>query len=361
MSKELYTAIIATGSCIPEIVVKNEAFLNNQFYDAKDNKLIEKPNQEIVEKFQEITNIQERRWIREDQKASDIAALAAKDALESSGIDPMSLDFIIVGHNFGDISSDSPQTATIPNLASRVKQILNIVKPSMVAFDVMAGCPSWIQSLIVANAFIKAGIYKRGLVIGADVMSRISDPHDRDSMIFADGAGAVIVEGVESDTPVGIISFSERSDAVDWADILNLSPSLNLDYNQKEKFIRMQGHKVYVYALKYVPGVAKEAIDKAGLTLTDIKKVLIHQANEKMDEAICQRLMGLYNVKVSSSDIMPMTIKDLGNTSSATVPTLYDLVKKKKLEGHEINSGDNIVFTSVGAGMIINAIVYKEL
>jgi 3-oxoacyl-[acyl-carrier-protein] synthase III len=360
MSKELYTTIIGTGSYIPELIVKNSDFLNHIFYDAKDRKLIEKDNQEVIDKFNEITNIHERRWAKEDQVTSDLAALAAQDALESSGVDPESLDFIIVGHNFGDIESHTNRIMLIPNLAARVKQRINLVKPSVVAFDVLAGCPGWVQAMIVANAFIKSGTYKRGLVIGADVNSRVGDPYDRDCMIFADGAGAVIVEGKESDTPIGLISHAERTDGVDWAELLIMGPSLNPDYDQTRRYINMQGHKVYVYALQNVPAVAKEAIDKAGLTLADINKVLIHQANEKMDEAICQRLMRLYKLKGSTESIMPMTISTLGNTSAATIPTMYDLIKKGKLDGHEIHSGDNIVFTSVGAGMNINAVVYRE-
>lgn len=361
MSKQLYTTIIGSGSYIPEVVVKNSDFLSSEFFDPKDNKKIDKPNEEIVEKFKEITNIYERRWAKEDQLASDLAALAATDAFESSGVDPESMDFIIVGHNFGDTESGTTSSMIIPNLAARVKQQLKIKKAAMVAFDVLAGCPGWVQAMIVADALIKSGNYKRGLVIGADIISRLSDPHDRDSMIFADGAGAVIVDGVESETPVGILSHAARTDA-DWADILVMSPSLNPEFKATDhRFVRMQGHKVYVYALQNVPGVAKDAIKKANLELKDIKKVLIHQANEKMDEAICQRLMKLYKMSGSSKDIMPMTISELGNTSAATVPTMYDLIKKGKLDGHQINSGDNIVFTSVGAGMNINAIVYKEV
>ncbi len=361
MNKEIYTVIIASGSCIPELVVKNEDFMNHKFFDPKNKNVFDKSNKEIIEKFYEITNIRERRWAGKDQMTSDLGFLAAKDALESSGINPDTLDFIIFGHNFGDIAEGSSSIMLIPNLAARVKQHLNIVKPSIVTFDVLAGCPGWIQAMIVANALIKSGTYKRGMVIGGDVTSRVGDPFDRDCMIFADGAGAVIVEGVKSATPIGILSHAERSDAVEWADILTMTPSLNQWHDQSKKYIRMEGHKVYVYALQKVPGIAKEAIDKAGLSLADINKVLIHQANEKMDEAICQRLMKQYKMQGPTEEIMPMTISFLGNTSAGTVPTMYDLIKKNKLDKHRINSGDNIIFTSVGAGMNINAIVYKEV
>ena len=108
-----------------------------------------------------------------------------------------------------------------------------------------------------------------------------------------------------------------------------------------------------------VPKVVKRSLHLAGLTLTDVKKVLIHQANEKMDQAILERVFRSYKIKDIPEGVMPMTINTLGNSSAATIPTLYDLIAKGKLEGHRFDSGDIILFTSVGAGMIINAVVYK--
>lgn len=360
MSKKIYTTILGSGSYIPEVLVKNDYFKDHDFYDPKNNKKFDKSNDEIIEKFKEITNIDERRWAKPEQMTSDLGAMAALDALKTAGVNADSLDFIIVGHNFGDIESDTNRSMLIPNIAARVKQRMELKKPSVVAFDVLAGCPGWVQAMIVADSMIKSGNYKRGLVVGADLNSRVGDPYDRDCMIFADGAGAVVVEGVESEIPIGILSHAERTDAVDWAELLVQGPSLNKNFDQSQRFIRMQGQKVYVYALQNVPGVAREALEKAGLVLADVKKVLIHQANEKMDEAICQRLMKLYKIKGSTKDIMPMTINELGNTSAATIPTMYDLIKKGKMNGHQISSGDNIMFTSVGAGMNINAIIYRE-
>lgn len=361
MNKSLYTVIVGTGSYIPEGVVKNSAFLGNEFFEPKNRQKIDKDNQEIIDKFNEITNIRERRWASDDQLTSDLGTLAARDALTSSGIDPESIDFLIVAHNVADIEQESRHSMLIPHLAARVKHHLGMKKTNLMAFDILAGCPGWVQGLIVGDALIKSGKYKRGMIIGADTISRVSDPHDRDMMIFADGAGAVIVDAVESEQPIGVLSHAERTDAMPDIDYLVMGPSINPDYDQSKRFLNMQGHKVYIYALQNVPAVAKEAIDKAGLVLQDIRKVLIHQANEKMDEAICQRLMKLYKIKATSHEIMPMTISTLGNTSAATVPTMYDLIKKGKLERHHLSPGDTIVFTSVGAGMNINAVVYREV
>jgi len=149
--------------------------------------------------------------------------------------------------------------------------------------------------MIIADAYIKSGTFKSGLVIGADVLSRVIDPYDRDRMIFSDGAGAVIVEPLESEIPVGILSHSSRSD-YDHG-MLKMGTSVNKDYKTERYSLKMQGAKVYAYALGTVPGVVKESLDKAGLHLDDISKVLIHQANEKMDEAILSRVLRAYGKK----------------------------------------------------------------
>jgi 3-oxoacyl-[acyl-carrier-protein] synthase-3 len=121
----------------------------------------------------------------------------------------------------------------------------------------------------------------------------------------------------------------------------------------------MQGHEIYKYAVRIVPEVVKQSLDKAGLTLTDVKKVLIHQANQKMDVAILSRLFKLYKIENIPEHIMPMTISWLGNSSVATLPTMFDLLQRGKLNNHHLNSGDIVVFASVGAGMNVNSMVYK--
>lgn len=359
MRKEIFTRIIGTGSYIPPKIIKNNHFLNNEFFEPSRVKIEGKSNEEIIQKFREITNIEERRYADDDQLTSDLAAFAIKDACKSTSISAESLDFIIIAHNFGDMTLGKNRMDALPALANKVKMKLHIKNPDCICHDVISGCPGWTQGMIVADAFIKSGMMKRGVVVGADILSRVSDPHDRDSMIYADGAGATIVEAVESSEPVGIISHSSRSDSVQYANLLVFGPSYNPDYNQEELFIKMAGHKLYIYAINNVPGVVKESIEKAGLMLSDIRKVFIHQANEKMDEAILSGVFKLYREKDIPDGIMPMSIRRLGNSSTATVPTLIDLVLKGHLEGHEVNEGDYTILCSVGAGMNINSIVYK--
>lgn len=359
MEKRTFTRIIGTGSYLPPQIIKNSHFLKNEFFEFSKKKIEGKTNEEIIQKFREITNIEERRYVADDQQTSDIAALAITDACHSAGISKDSLDFIIIGHNFGDIQHGNVRTDILPGLANKVKMKLKIKNPSCICHDIISGCPGWTQAMITADAYIKSGFMKRGVVVGADVLSRISDPHDRDSMIYADGAGATIVEGIESDEPTGIISHSSRSDSVKFANLLTLGESNNPDFEGDELFIKMVGHKLYIYAINTVPGLVKESIEKAGLQLSDIKKVFIHQANEKMDEAILNNLFKLYNEENIPEGIMPMSIQKLGNSSTATVPTLLDLVLKGKMEGQEVNKDDYTILCSVGAGMNINSIVYK--
>ena len=359
MTKRVYTKIVGTGSYIPQRAISNDYFKNYTFFDAKTKQPLEKTNDEIIQKFKEITNISERRWLDDDMLNSDMAALAVKDACESAGIDPETLDFLIIGHNFGDVNPGSTQVDILPSLANKVKAKLNIKNPSCICHDIISGCPGWTQGMIVADAYIRSGIYSRGVVVGSDVLSRISDPHDRDSMIYADGAGATIVEALESDEPIGILSHSSRSDSVNYWNLLTNGDSYNPQIDGNVQFIKMAGHKLYVSALCHVPEVVKDSIEKAGLQLSDIKKVLIHQANEKMDEAILKNVFKLYKEKNIPEGIMPMSIEKLGNSSAATVPTLLDTILKGRMEGQTISEGDYIILCSVGAGMNINSIIYK--
>jgi 3-oxoacyl-[acyl-carrier-protein] synthase-3 len=350
------TVITATGSHIPAVRVPNAHFLGHDFRDAS-RKSLDKSNDEILKQFESITGIRERRYVPDDLDTSDIAFDAAQKALQSAGIDPEQLDGIIVAHNFGDVKAGSQRLDLVPSLAARVKAKLAIRNPYAPAFDLIFGCPGWLQGVIVADQMIRAGDAKRVLVIGADTLSRISDPHDRDTLIYADGAGAVVVEGRE--TEAGILSRVARSDTPEHSGMLRMGTSYNPEAFLESLFLKMEGRKLYKYALNHVAGAVKEALDRAGVHLSDVKKVLIHQANGKMDEAILEAVFDLYDAGKPSQDVMPMTISWLGNSSVATIPTLLDLIVRGELEGHAINTGDIIVFASVGAGMHINAVVYR--
>lgn len=351
------TVIAATGCFIPPVVVKNEDFSDNDFRAADGSKLT-KANSEILSQFESITGIRERRYVPDTMMTSDIAFEAARAALESSSIDRESLDGIIVAHNFGDVRPGTRRSDLVPAIAARVKAKLQIRTPRTIAFDLVFGCPGWIQGMITADAYIKAGVGKRYMIIGAETLSRVSDPHDRDSMIYADGAGATIVEARDIADESGFLATVSRSDTIDHSGMLVMGPSYNESVFLESLFLKMEGRKLYKYALQTVSVAMKECLERAGLSLSAVSKILLHQANGKMDEAIVGALYQLYGMDVPEG-VLPMTISWLGNSSVATVPTLLDLITKGRMEGHQFAKGDIVLFASVGAGMHINAIAYR--
>jgi 3-oxoacyl-[acyl-carrier-protein] synthase-3 len=359
MCSKIKTVITATGKYIPKVVVKNSDFLNHSFVE-KDGSPVTRQMTDVVKKFQAITDIEERRYALPTQNASELAYLAALDALESGNEDKEKLDYIIVAHNFGDIKDGDNRTDMVPTLASRVKYKLGIENPNCVAYDLPFGCPGWLQGIIQADYFIKSGDAKKILVIGSETLSRVIDPHDKDSMIYADGAGATILTAKESEEEEGIISHKTQSHTLDQAWFLRMEGSSKIDYQSPEDlYLKMDGRKVYEYGLTHVPLVMQTAVEKAGIAFNQIKKVFVHQANGKMDDAILKRFFKLYNQDSSPEGIMPMTIAQLGNSSVATIPTLLDMVLKNEMLNQGIEKGDYAIFASVGAGMNINAMIYK--
>jgi 3-oxoacyl-[acyl-carrier-protein] synthase-3 len=347
--------ITGTGSYIPTEVISNKDFSSHVFLN-EDGTSFPLSNDVITEKFHGITGIQERRYASDALTTSDMATIAAKKAIENANIDPETLDYIIFAHNFGDVKKGAIQGDMLPSLASKTKYNLRIKNPKCVAYDVLFGCPGWVEGMIQATAFIKAGMAKKCLVIGAETLSRVVDPHDRDSMIYSDGAGATILE--VSEEKGGILAHESASFTYDEANYLFFGNSFNKTHDPNVRYIKMHGRKIYEFALSNVPKAMAECLDASGIKINQIKKILIHQANEKMDEAIIQRFYKLYN-QTAPKGIMPMTIHRLGNSSVATVPTLYDAMLKGEIENQEIHKGDIILFASVGAGMNVNAIVYQ--
>ncbi len=351
------TVIAATGSYIPERRIGKDHFLDHDFRGS-DGASIPKTNREILDQFEAITGIRERRYVTDDLVTSDIAYEAARRALES-GIDRESLDCIIVAHNFGDVRAGTSVSDLVPALAARVKAKLGIENPGAVAFDLVFGCPGWIQGVLQVDAMIRAGDISRAMVIGADTLSRISDPHDRDSLIYADGAGAVILEAREGDETVGILAHAARSDTRDHSGMLSMGRSYKDGAFLEALFLKMEGRKLYKYALQNVAGAMKSCLEKAEVPVSAVKKILLHQANGKMDEAIVDAFYELHGSAQRPEGILPMTIAWLGNSSVATVPTLLDLILRNQLQGHALASGDFVLFASVGAGMNINAFLYR--
>lgn len=355
----LHSYIIGTGSYLPEERISNTDFLENKFYTAqgvpnpKDTSI-------IVNKLAEISGIEERRYVKKGVGTSDIAFLAAKDALDSSGIDAESLDYIIVAHNFANVCNNSSrQTDMLPNMAARVKHMLGIKNSECVAYDILFGCPSFVQAFIQADYYLRSGDAKRALVIGADILSTVVDPHDVDGMLFGDGAGAVILEAVESDEPIGILSHKTVTDALDKSMYLTMNTSRNPEAGD-DIYVKMQGPSVFKYGLETVPGAIKATLDKAGLHLSDVNTFFMHQANERMIRAMLQKLADLYQMPTIPDSFVPYSVQYLGNSSAATVPTLIDLVMKGKVEGHSFKKGDIAVIAAVGAGMHANSVIYKH-
>jgi 3-oxoacyl-[acyl-carrier-protein] synthase-3 len=351
--------ITGTGSYIPGEVRSNRDFAIREFYNERRQR-ISVDAAELIGKFEQITGIAQRRYAHEDMTASDMAALAAATAIQDAGTDPETIDQLIVAHNFGDVLKNTCQSDAVPTLASRVKRALPIRNPGCVAYDLLFGCPGWLQGLIQAEAFIKAGLARKCLVIGAETLSRVIDPCDRDSMIYSDGAGAVVLEAA-GPTPEGsgILGSVSQTHALAESDFITLGRSYYPSADPHTRYLKMQGRKVYEFALKTVPAAMKACLEACKVNIDQVKKIFLHQANEKMDTAIVRAFYELYGYRQVPCDVMPMNIRELGNSSVATIPTLFDMVKKAILPGHSLDPGDTILFASVGAGMNINAICYR--
>lgn len=354
----LYSVIAGSGCYLPARVIRNEDFLQHTFYDERGRKL-DRSNAELIQKFSDITGIFERRYVTAELVTSDIAFFAAAEAIKDAGIDQETLELIIVAHNFGDVRADNPRSDLVPALASRVKHRLGIQNPDTVCYDLPFGCAGWLQGIIQADLQIRSGEAAKVLVIGAETLSRIADPHDRDSMIYADGAGAIVLEGRRSAVPAGILAHSSRTYA-EQAFVLRMGRSNDPGHAQPDRlYLKMQGRVLYEQALKTVPAVIKTAMAKAGLPIEQLDMLLIHQANRKMDEAMLKRLYEAFGHRTIPEQVMPLTVSWLGNSSVATLPTLYDLVAKGQLPGYQFLPGQHLVWASVGAGVNVNALVYR--
>lgn len=351
----MFVKFTGTGHVLPGLRVTNSDFESHTFFDDK-GELYPMGMKELLTKFEEITGIGERRYATDVERASDLGAKAAAIAVEEAGIDVNSIDLIIAAHNFGDMDKGTGRTDILPSLSSRIKHLLKVQNDACVPFDILFGCPGWLQGVLLAEMYLLSGKAKRALVVGCETLSRAVDPHDRNGMIFADGAGACIVE--LSDQP-GILGSAVMNKAGEEAYYLYEGVSQKEGEDPNERFIKMKGRKIYEFALKYVPNAMKQAMDNAGIQASDLDMIFMHQANAKLDHAVVERFYKLYGISEIPENVLPMSVNWLGNSSVATVPTLFDLVRKTEYQGHKVKSGDTVLFASVGAGMNVNAIVYK--
>lgn len=350
--------ITGTGSVLPERVIPNSHFFEHEFY-TKDGKPITKPGEDVAAKLEEISAIQSRRYIPEDEDNVPMMKSAGEKAIADADIDRNQIDGIIVAHNTGNMCTDGSGWEPVPNLASLIKHALEIKNHDCFAYDILFGCPGWIQAMIQAHQSIQMGDANHVLVVGVEVVSRVLDPHDVDSMLGGDGCGAVVLSRAESDKKRGLVSNHTFSHCQDDYRSIYIGKSNNQDFGDTP-FFKMNGRDVYRYATTWVPQVLKKAMDKLNTQIHDIDLFLFHQANGKMLDVIANNISKLFNMELSSlAGKIPRIIEFTGNSSVATIPTMLDMIRKKELGDFEITKGQMVAMASVGAGMHCNAILYQ--
>lgn len=353
----LNSIIIGTGSYLPEEIIGNDYFLNHKFYK-NDGSKVTKPNEQIVQKLQDISGIESRRYAGKDTDTVGLAVKASEAAILDAGIDKETIDGVIVAHNFGNLKDGHQASLLLPNVAALVKNQLNIKNHHCFAFDLLFGCPGWVQAMIQAHQAIATGSATNVLVVGVEILSRVVDEHDLDSMLFGDGAGAVVLQAQEGETRKGIITSNTFSHCLADADYLNMGVSYNPEKGD-EMFMKMNGRNVYRYAVTYVPTLITECLAKSNTKIEEIDMFLFHQANAKLIQAVGDKLFAQHDYKGDYDKLVPITLQQTGNSSVATVPTLLDNIMKDQLDDFKIKEGDKVLMAAVGSGMHANCLIYQ--
>ena len=316
------TRICGTGSALPKLVVTNDDL--SKIMDTSDEWISSR------------TGIRSRH-LAVEENLTGLAVDAAKQALEESGVKVEELDMILAA----TLSADN----ICPTLSCELQRELGAV--NAVAFDINAACSGFLFALQTADAYIRAGMYKKILLVGGEILSKMMDWNDRSTcVLFGDGAGAAVVQ---ADEEYGVLANVQGSDGAKGEALVVENRKVNNPYvtNSKElAYTFMNGQEVYKFAVKTVPKAILEAVEKAGLTVEDIDLFVLHQANMRIIESVSKRL------KVSMEKF-PTSLEEYGNISAGSVPILLDKVNK---EGR-LKKGDKVVLAGFGGGLTWGASV----
>jgi 3-oxoacyl-[acyl-carrier-protein] synthase-3 len=314
--------IAGTGRGVPPQVMTNADLM--KIVDTSDSWIVER------------TGIRERHILDKSLAASDIATEAARKACQAAGVDPGEVDCIILG----TVTPDMP----FPSTAAFVQKKLG-AKAGGCAFDLSAACAGFLYALSIGDAFIRRGQFKRVMVIGVEVLSRIADWTDRGTcVLFGDGAGAVLLVP-ESDPKKGVLSTHLYADGT-FTDILyqpaggSREPATAATVAENRHVVKMNGREVYKHAVRNMAAASKVALESNGLEAKDVAWVIAHQANIRIIEGVSERV-GI------ALDRFYINVDRYGNTSSASVPTALD----EALEMGKIKDGDLLVFSALGGGL----------
>ena len=325
----VYSKITGTGSYLPAKRVTNDqlaAQLAEQGIETSDEWIVTR------------SGISSRHYAASDENASDLAVKAARNALEAAGCLPADIDLVIVASSTPDFHGSFPSTACI------VQQKLGMANNSA-AFDVQAVCSGFVYAVSTADAFIRAGVYRRVLVIGAEVFSRILDFTDRTTcVLFGDGAGAVVLEA--SSEP-GVLATKLHADG-SQSHILSIPGNLAGGAVAGSGFLYMDGPAVFKLAVTVLEEVAKEALEHAKMQASDIDWLIPHQANLRIMKGTAKKL-GLPMEK------MVVTVDQHGNTSAASIPLALDAA----VRDGRIKKGDNVLMEGVGGGFTWGAVLAR--
>ncbi|MFC3625001.1 beta-ketoacyl-ACP synthase III [Vogesella amnigena] len=316
-----YSRILGTGSYLPETVLTN----------AKLAERVETSDDWIVSR----TGIRERRIAADDQKTSDLAYQASLQALQSAGLAASDIDLIIVATTTPDM--------VFPSTASILQEKLGI--PGVPAFDVQAVCAGFVYALATANGYIKSGMAKNVLVVGAEVMSRLLDWEDRRTcVLFGDGAGAVVVG--PSDEP-GILHAKLAADGR-YRDILKTEAQIAGGELAGAPYLYMDGPAVFKFAVKALSDIAEKTLAEAGVAQADVDWLVPHQANLRIIESTAKHL-GL------SMDKVIVTLPEQGNTSAASIPLAFD----HAVRSGKIQRGQTVMLEGIGGGFAWGALLLR--